>query len=602
MSLAMLGLVAFQWYWIENAIAVRKEQFNRNVNEAMQETIKKIEKNEVIYLAKQKMLAQEQQKLVAITQKKSTETPHIQVISQNIEPLSNDFRDLNKIPQVYPTHALSDVIGQDFFNIPERQIDFIRAVLEENNVIWEELNQPSREAILRQKSIEGLMQVVNSQMMGLHFRVDSAKIKQKFSPRNQVVQQTYWVEDSTGFRQYYYNETIPQNEKNVGKTKQNATQKTIQERYQRAENKANLVKDVLKDVITGNRNIYERLNRLMLDTLLRKELQNRGISIPFDYGVKNGSNMVFSSFAVNYSPNLLENAYTSTLFPNDAFPTNTFLYVYFPEKQNFILRNMWLVFVSSALLILVIGSVFYSSVSTILMQKKLSEIKNDFINNMTHEFKTPISTISLATEVLKDDSVKKDSVKMNRYLNVIQDENKRLGTQVEKVLQMAQLDKGEVKLKLGIVNIHEVIEQVLQNLSVQIEQKNGIVNLELDAESPELEADEVHLTNIIYNLLDNANKYSPENSEITIQTENKDNTLIIKVLDKGIGMTKEQVSKIFEKFYRVPTGNLHDVKGFGLGLSYVKKMVESHNGEIHVESKIGEGSAFEIVLPIFVQS
>ncbi len=214
---------------------------------------------------------------------------------------------------------------------------------------------------------------------------------------------------------------------------------------------------------------------------------------------------------------------------------------------------------------------------------------------MTHEFKTPISTISLAVEVMKDNEVKKDGSKMSRYLNIIQDENRRLGTQVEKVLQMALLDKGEVKLRLGEVDVHETIEQVLTNLSVQIEQKNGIVNLELEAENPVIEADEVHLTNIIYNLLDNANKYSPENPAITIRTENVGNSLKISILDKGIGMTKEQIARIFERFYRVPTGNLHDVKGFGLGLSYVKKMVESRNGQIFVESKLGEGSKFEII-------
>jgi len=214
---------------------------------------------------------------------------------------------------------------------------------------------------------------------------------------------------------------------------------------------------------------------------------------------------------------------------------------------------------------------------------------------MTHEFKTPISTISLAVEVMKDGEVKKDKGKMNRYLNIIQDENRRLGTQVEKVLQMALLDKGEVKLRLDSVDIHGTIEQVLTNLSVQIEQKNGIVNLKLKADKSEIVADEVHLTNIIYNLLDNANKYSPENSEITICTENLANSLKISISDKGIGMTKDQMARIFERFYRVPTGNLHDVKGFGLGLSYVKKMVELHNGQIFVESKLGEGSKFEII-------
>lgn len=241
---------------------------------------------------------------------------------------------------------------------------------------------------------------------------------------------------------------------------------------------------------------------------------------------------------------------------------------------------------------------FYGSIQTMYKQKELADIKNDFINNMTHEFKTPISTISLAVEVMKDKEMGQDSSKLNRYLTIIQDENSRLGMQVEKVLQMALLDKGEVKLRLEKINIHEVIEQVLTNLAVQIESKSGIVHLELNAKQPEMYADEVHLTNIIFNLLDNAIKYSPENLAINISTETNDNMLTIRISDKGIGMTNDQLARIFEKFYRVPTGNVHDVKGFGLGLSYVKKMVELHGGQVAVQSKPGVGTTFEVFFEV----
>lgn len=253
--------------------------------------------------------------------------------------------------------------------------------------------------------------------------------------------------------------------------------------------------------------------------------------------------------------------------------------------------NMWSIFGSSILLILMIGGIFYSSINTMMRQKNLSLIKNDFINNMTHEFKTPISTISLAVEVMKDGQINKNPTK---YLNIIKDENSRLGSQVEKVLQMALLDKGEVKLEQTDVNIHEIIEQVSQNLGVQIEQKEGILDLHLNAEDPEFAADEVHMTNIIYNLLDNANKYSNGKPEIEVSTVNIPKGIRISINDKGIGMTKENVAKIFDKFYRVSTGNVHDVKGFGLGLSYVKKMVDLHNGQILVSSKPGEGTTFEL--------
>jgi two-component system phosphate regulon sensor histidine kinase PhoR len=245
----------------------------------------------------------------------------------------------------------------------------------------------------------------------------------------------------------------------------------------------------------------------------------------------------------------------------------------------------------------VIISCFYVAITTILKQKKLSEIKNDFISNMTHEFKTPIATISLACEVLQEAAVTEDPVKRTRYLNVIHDENKRLGLQVEKVLQSAILDKGNLRLKISPVDIHEVIDQALQNIGVQIEQRQGEIRLELNAEKTVVEADEMHLTNIVHNLLDNANKYSPEEPRISIQTRSVREGVYLTITDKGIGMTKDALQRIFERFYRVPTGNVHNVKGFGLGLSYVKTILQMHQGHIRVESQPNKGSSFEIYLP-----
>ncbi|WP_041694055.1 sensor histidine kinase [Emticicia oligotrophica] len=618
MLLAMLGLIAFQWYWIENAISVKKEQFDRDVNDALLATVQKIEKQEVIFLANQQMKAQEQQKLLAITQHKAAkkrrpkavvqdastqnQTEEIVVNVENLNP-SRENPKVILMPQGMNTHTItmapSDIfLAEPTFEIPERQMGLIKEMLEEQNLAWEELTQPTRSLLMRQRSVEDLVSEINRQVIFM------SRNRRHREPKNLQFQ----VENQRGVvtYKYYFNSGQTGDSLNVSKQmankvdrpiemKKKSEEKIFQTNFDRTKNKAELVKNVLTDVIHGTRNIYERLDRQSLDTLLKKELRSRGITIPYQHGVKNGSNLIFSSFAVNYTPELIKKAYKVLLFPNDLQTHNHFLYVYFPDTQSFILRNMWSVFLSSALLLLAVGGIFYSSISTMMKQKKLADIKNDFINNMTHEFKTPISTISLAVEVMKDSDVKKDAGKMNRYLNIIQDENRRLGTQVEKVLQMALLDKGEVKLRMGEVDVHETIEQVLTNLSVQIEQKNGIVNLELEAENSEIIADEVHLTNIIYNLLDNANKYSPENPVITIRTENVGNLLKVSIADKGIGMSKDQVARIFERFYRVPTGNLHDVKGFGLGLSYVKKMVELHNGQIFVESKLGEGSKFEIL-------
>jgi two-component system phosphate regulon sensor histidine kinase PhoR len=633
MLIAMIGLITFQWYWIENAISVRQEQFDRNVNDALQETVKKIEKQEIIFLANQKMKIEEQKKLLAITQKKQEKkripkTPKADH-SEDFGAIFTPEAPQNPVsPQIYNgynayyaphgteplakvrqrnnrgnnTVAVTDVFGATrLLDIPGRQMDLIKEMLEEQNMAVEDLSQPLRNNLMRQKTAEDLIKEFNRQILILNKNVNED---------HQILSIGGIDDQSSGFSFGYTFTTPvvdsahivytkPKKRKVVEKPRiEEPTATNEQENLERTKNKAELVKDVLTDVIHGSRDIHERLDRISLDTLLKKELKSRGISIPYQYIVKNPSNMIFASFTENSVPNFIRDSYKAQLFPSDLQPQNHFLYVYFPDTQGFILRNMWTVFASSIILILMIGGIFYTSVNTMLKQKKLATIKNDFINNMTHEFKTPISTISLAVEVMKDNEVKKDSSKMNRYLNIIQDENRRLGTQVEKVLQMALLDKGDVKLKLEKVNIHETIEQVLHNLSVQIEQKNGTVNLELDAENPEIEADDVHITNIIYNLLDNANKYSPENPEITIKTANEEGFLKITIADKGIGMTKEQLNKIFERFYRVPTGNLHDVKGFGLGLSYVKKMVESHLGMIQVESKIGEGSSFEVYLPL----
>lgn len=251
------------------------------------------------------------------------------------------------------------------------------------------------------------------------------------------------------------------------------------------------------------------------------------------------------------------------------------------------------------LLTTIIIVIFIVTLWVIFRQKRLSEIKNDFVNNMTHELKTPISTISLASQMLNDKSIPVENKNLSHISRVIETESKRLGYQVEKVLQMAVLDKGRLKLREKVVDVHEIIHSAVNNFGLQVEKRGGSLTWNPDAKKSVIKADEVHLTNVISNLLDNAVKYCKEKPEIELSTRNENDKLVITIKDHGIGISKEDQKRIFEKFYRVPTGNLHNVKGFGLGLSYVKKIIEIHNGSIDVKSEPNKGTRFDIFLPLY---
>ncbi len=274
------------------------------------------------------------------------------------------------------------------------------------------------------------------------------------------------------------------------------------------------------------------------------------------------------------------------------------LCVIVPNQTNIIWKEMFWFIIGAILFTLIITTAFFITIRTLLKQKKLSEIKSDFINNMTHEFKTPLATISLAVDALKNDKVKGNEEKTGYFTNIIKEENKRMNKQVETILQAALLDKQEVQLNLKKLPAHELIKSALNNITLQVEEKQGTLDVQLNAEKDGILADEVHFTNLINNLLDNAVKYSKENLAIKLRTENAGNHLKIKIEDNGIGMNKETLNRIFEKFYRAHTGNIHNVKGFGLGLSYVKTMVEAHHGTIKAESVLGKGSTFVISMPL----
>ena len=591
MCLALIGLIAFQWYWIREAIAIRNDQFNQKVSESVQEVVHRLEKQEMMYLLQRRIETEQQKsKLDRIAQLrnmpfKRTASAKQQTV-QEAAPRARPKFEIAIGPNGEEIHyriiteaVPTDVLSPNF-----------RVMVDHQQQIMEEFFQAQQYGLA---GIDEFMQrrMEEERRLGNAFReVYDPYSKQKDKKRDGSGSDS--VNRETANRQHVIN----------GKNKSNR-QKARAIISSADMDRADLLKQVMQDLIYTKRPIEQRVNRFLLDTLLKKQLVQNGITLPYEFAVRGRDNnsLVFSTADLKPAE-WEEKSYKASLFPNETLNAQNALYVYFPDQKKFILSNMGVMFGGSGILILVIMACFYMAVTTILRQKKLSDIKNDFINNMTHEFKTPISTIALAAEMAQENSVKlhpaDSGSRLSRYLGIIREENKRLGTHVEKVLQMALLDKGHVKLKISDANIHDLIGNALNAQSVQIEQKEGEVVLDFEADQEIVSGDEVHISNILNNLIDNAIKYSPEKLFIAVKTQNENNGIAISISDHGIGMSREQQNRIFDTFYRVPTGNVHDVKGFGLGLSYVKKMVEAHDGTVAVQSKPGEGSTFTVWLPL----
>jgi len=282
----------------------------------------------------------------------------------------------------------------------------------------------------------------------------------------------------------------------------------------------------------------------------------------------------------------------------DNITKEEFLVVIVPHQSAIVFKEIFWFIMGTILFTIIITTAFFLTIRTLLAQKKISEIKTDFINNMTHEFKTPIATISLAIDALKNEKVIADPTKSEYFISVIKSENKRMNKQVESILQASLLDNKEIQLNRKLISAHQLIQQAVDNSMLSLQEKNGKIATNLEASSDVIFADELHFSNIINNILDNAIKYSkPEGVTIKLYTESKGKDIKIVISDDGIGMSKDTIKQIFEKFYRAHTGNIHNVKGFGLGLSYVKSVVEAHKGTIKVESNLGVGSRFTILLP-----
>ena len=365
--------------------------------------------------------------------------------------------------------------------------------------------------------------------------------------------------------------------------------------YQKA-----LLDEVVYNILytASDKPLKERLNFRMLDQDIRSELINNGINIPYHVRVSTTDGReVFR--CPDYSDEGKEYTYQQVLFLNDPQAKRGVVYIHFPEMNSYIFSSVRFM-IPSIIFTMVLLVTFIFTIVVIFRQKRYTEIKNDFINNMTHELKTPIASISLAAQMMNDDSVTK-SEQMTKHLSgVITDESKRLRFLVEKVLQMSMFDKKSISFKKKELDLNEMVEQIAQTFTLRVEHTGGKIYTEIEAIDSAIYVDEVHFQNAITNLMDNAVKYRKQDEplDIYIRTWNDEQKLYLSIRDTGQGIKKENLRKIFEKFYRVHTGNKHDVKGFGLGLAYVKKVVDLHQGEIKAESEVGKGTKFTISLPI----
>lgn len=407
-----------------------------------------------------------------------------------------------------------------------------------------------------------------------------------FSLTGVVITQIYWVKEAYSLEERKFNDRVV------------IAMSAVVDRIQEANRDSALVEPV-NQVSSAFyvANINDTLHPYYLETLLREEFENLNLNEEFEYAIYDCfSDSIVYGARINTQKGIRSN-------PEDVTSQKRFnrdghyFGIYFPSKRNVLIRQMDVWVASSVLIILVV--VFFSyAIAIILKQKRLSEVKTDFINNMTHELKTPISTIAISSEMLLREDVKNDEERRNQYATIIRHENDRLKNQVERVLQVATLSPEALKVQREPIDMHEVIQEALAVLEVHLEDRGGKIERQLQAKEVWVNGDRVHLTNLVHNLLDNAIKYTEKTPQIKISTRNKGNTIELMIADNGIGIDSRHIKMIFDKFFRVPTGNVHDVKGFGLGLFYVKTVVDAHGGQVSVKSERGKGSQFTVRLPL----
>ncbi|GAB2997811.1 HAMP domain-containing sensor histidine kinase [Cyclobacterium sediminis] len=556
MSLASLGLIGFQFYWVGNVLKINEERFEQNVYQALSSTSDRIEKGEASDILLSSL---------------ARDTIFQKALLQPIEPIQLQVR-RRKVAVNRPS------VLDSLFDQPIPQIS------------------PTFRKLIASK--EGEPKTFSQ--IEKYFYMSPSVASSLFTPDELEI----LLAEKERYLQFLSERDRKMSKRQYANSRQNFiieelnVSRNVAESIVQANMKIELVEVVIHQLLAqGNQHVLNRLDTTMVKKEVRDQLINRNIDQPFELGIVGNKNEIVGIGHVSDLEFLKNKGIKAELFPSDLLGVENYLVIHFPKKQNYLMQQVFLPLGSSLVFMCIIIVCFVYAIKVIIRQKKVSEIKNDFINNMTHEFKTPISTVSLAVEALQDPDLFGEQALRKRYLNIIKDENVRLGKQVEQVLQAAALEKNDFNLKIEKVDLKELIEDTKKHFELLVENRGGTLSTEYSLLTGQLEVDVFHLNNILNNLLDNATKYSKDAPIIKITVEETETNFTLSISDKGIGISKEAQKKIFDKFYRVPTGNLHDVKGFGLGLSYVKTMVEAHNGTIRLDSNPGQGSVFTINLP-----
>ena len=539
--ISLLGITGLQYFWINNAYHIKEAQFDRSVRDAMQRVVSQLETREkVVFLSKEFI----KDTIDAIVKSMKSVKPgtHQRLVSEEDLKEFEMLRDAGfELPPPPP---------------PPTEFEF--------QINWSGGND--------------VMVVTNPSAPE-----QDAALREFFEQRRET--ERLHEEE----RRVYYNHD-----------KRPPVVVSIRKITENADKIRNIVEKMSVEIEELSKPIQERVDSVTLENLLRSGLADKGIRVPFEFAIVSPFDSlkmipVKSQF---FTPDQLNSPYRVTLFPNDVFQKPHYLIVFFHGEKTHILKSFAWILTTSLFFTIVIIVTSIISIFFMIRQKRISDIKTDFINNMTHEFKTPIATISIAADSINNPKVIDEPGRIRDYTRIIKEENQRMNTRVEQVLQMALIDSKDFQLRPVEIDAHELIRRAVEHFRLIIARREGVLNLNLDAGMSVVTADPDHFRNVILNLLDNANKYSPSQPEITVSTFNRSGKLFIAIEDKGMGMDPDTRRKVFDKFFRYSTGNIHNIKGFGLGLSYVKAIVLAHKGEVFVQSEVGRGSRFEISLPL----